>query len=114
MIDTGQRREPDHAYAHAIVMVGLRDQGLRELSADPELCGTARLGDDGPPATRWMSWQPRLQLDNPAGRVVPLMHGQAKLVPNGSPWLKGRCTVKMLDHPRPAARPGGLPAGTPS
>jgi hypothetical protein len=32
---TGQGRKTDPADAHAIVMVALRDKGLRELSADP-------------------------------------------------------------------------------
>jgi hypothetical protein len=34
---TGQGRKTDAADAHAIVMVALRDTGLRELSSDPEL-----------------------------------------------------------------------------
>lgn len=34
---TGQGRKTDPADAHAIVMVALRDKGLREVSADPEL-----------------------------------------------------------------------------
>jgi len=37
VFDTGQGRKTDAADAHAIVMVALRDKGLRELSADPEL-----------------------------------------------------------------------------
>ena len=34
---TGQGRKTDAADAHAIVMVALRDRGLREVSTDPEL-----------------------------------------------------------------------------
>jgi hypothetical protein len=34
---TGQGRKTDATDAHAIVMVALRDKGLREVSADPEL-----------------------------------------------------------------------------
>ncbi len=34
---TGQGRKTDAADAHSIVMVALRDKGLREVSADPEL-----------------------------------------------------------------------------
>jgi transposase len=34
---TGQGRKTDATDAHAIVMVALRDKGLRELSFDPEL-----------------------------------------------------------------------------
>jgi len=37
VFDTGQGRKTDAADAHAIVIVALRDKGLRELSADPEL-----------------------------------------------------------------------------
>jgi transposase len=34
---TGQGRKTDPADAHATVMVALRDKGLREVRADPEL-----------------------------------------------------------------------------
>jgi hypothetical protein len=34
---TGQGRKTDPAGAHAIVMVALRDKGLRELTAGPDL-----------------------------------------------------------------------------
>jgi len=37
VFDTGQGRKTDAADAHAIVMVALRDKGLREVTADPEL-----------------------------------------------------------------------------
>jgi transposase len=37
MFSTGQGRKTDAADAHAIVMVALRDKGLRELSSDPDL-----------------------------------------------------------------------------
>lgn len=37
VFDTGQGRKTDAAGAHAIVMVALRDKGLRELRSDPEL-----------------------------------------------------------------------------
>ena len=37
VFDTGQGRKTDAADAHAIVMVALRDKGLRELNVDPEL-----------------------------------------------------------------------------
>ena len=37
VFDTGQGRKTDAADAHAIVMVALRDKGLRELRIDPEL-----------------------------------------------------------------------------
>jgi transposase len=37
VFDTGQGRKTDAADAHAIVMVALRDRGLREVSSDSEL-----------------------------------------------------------------------------
>jgi transposase len=37
VFDTGQGRKTDAADAHAIVMVALRDRGLRELNTDPGL-----------------------------------------------------------------------------
>src|SRR5215212_8652331 len=37
VFDTGQGRKTDATDAHAIVMVALRDKGLRELTVDPEL-----------------------------------------------------------------------------
>jgi transposase len=37
VFDTGQDRKTDPADAQAIVMVALRDKGLRELTPDPEL-----------------------------------------------------------------------------
>ena len=37
VFDTGQGRKTDAADAHAIVMVALRDKGLRVVTADPEL-----------------------------------------------------------------------------
>ncbi len=37
MFDTGQGRKTDAADAHAVVMVALRDTGLRELTADGDL-----------------------------------------------------------------------------
>ena len=37
VFDTGQGRKTDATDAHAIVMVALRDKGLREVSTDLEL-----------------------------------------------------------------------------
>src|SRR3982750_1822353 len=37
VFDTGQGRKTDATDAHAIVMVALRDKGLRELTVDPQL-----------------------------------------------------------------------------
>ena len=37
VFDTGQGRKTDATDAHAIVMVGLRDKGLREVTVDPRL-----------------------------------------------------------------------------
>src|SRR3977135_1211923 len=46
VFDTGQGRKTDATDAHAVVMVALRDKGLRELRADPELT-VPRVGCDG-------------------------------------------------------------------
>jgi transposase len=45
VFDTGQGRKTDAADAHAIVMVALRDKGLRELNVDPELAVLRMLCD---------------------------------------------------------------------
>jgi hypothetical protein len=45
VFDTGQGRKTDAADAHAIVMVALRDKGLREVSADPDLAVLRMLCD---------------------------------------------------------------------
>jgi transposase len=45
VFDTGQGRKTDAADAHAIVMVALRDKGLREVTADPELAVLRMLCD---------------------------------------------------------------------
>jgi transposase len=45
VFDTGQGRKTDAADAHAIVMVALRDKGLRELHVDPELAVLRMLCD---------------------------------------------------------------------
>ena len=37
VFDTGQGRKTDATDAHAVVMVALRDKGLRELTIDPDL-----------------------------------------------------------------------------
>jgi hypothetical protein len=37
VFDTGQGRKTDAADAHAMVLVALRDKGLREVSTDPDL-----------------------------------------------------------------------------
>ena len=41
VFDNGQGRKTDATDAHAIVMVALRDTGLRELGSDPEADGAA-------------------------------------------------------------------------
>src|ERR1035438_9613526 len=45
VFDTGQGRKTDATDAHAIVMVALRDKGLREVSTDPELAVLRMLCD---------------------------------------------------------------------
>ena len=45
VFDTGQGRKTDATDAHAIVMVALRDKGLREVSLDPALMALRLLCD---------------------------------------------------------------------
>jgi transposase len=45
VFDTGQGRKTDAADAHAIVMVALRDKGLREVRTDPDLAVLRMLCD---------------------------------------------------------------------
>jgi transposase len=45
VFDIGQGRKTDATDAHAIVMVALRDKGLREVTADPELMALRMLCD---------------------------------------------------------------------
>ena len=45
VFDTGQGRKTDAADAHAIVMVALRDKGLREISVNPDLAVLRMLCD---------------------------------------------------------------------
>ena len=65
VFDTGQGRKTDVTDAHAIVLVALRDKGLRELSSDPELMVLRPLAS---------AWRPPLvrQRTRPTARA----HGQ--------------------------------------
>ena len=66
VFDTGQGRKTDATDAHAIVMVALRDKGLRELSADPELMVLRMLCDRRDELSR-----ARAQAPEPAAPAVP-------------------------------------------
>jgi hypothetical protein len=85
VFDTGQGRKTDAADAHAIVMVALRDKGLREVSTDPELM--------------------MLRMLRPARRAVPCPRAQAlnrmhrlflSLLPGGAPVKKSVSQYQAL------------------
>jgi transposase len=85
VFDTGQRRKTDAADAHAIVMVALRDKGLREVSADPELT-VLRL-----PCDR------RDELSKASAQALNQMHRLfLELVPGGAPVKKSATRYKSL------------------
>jgi transposase len=85
VFDTGQGRKTDAADAHAIVMVALRDRGLRELSADPELMVLRMLCDRRDEISR-----ARAQA---AGRLHRLF---LELLAGGAPVKKSTAQYKAL------------------
>jgi transposase len=79
VFDTGQGRKTDPADAHAIVIVALRDKGLREVSADPELTVLRLLCDR------------RDELSKVRAQALNRMHRLfLELVPGGAPVKKLR------------------------
>jgi transposase len=85
VFDTGQGRKTDATDAHAIVMVALRDKGLRELSADPEL-----------PVLR-MLCDRRDELSRARAQALNRMHRLfLELVPGGAPVKKSAAQYKTL------------------
>jgi transposase len=85
VFDTGQGRKTDAADAHAIVMVALRDKGLRQVSADPELMMLRLLCDrrDEPSRAR--------------AQALNRMHRLSlELVPGGAPVKKSTSQYKTL------------------
>ena len=82
---TGQGRKTDPADAHAIVMVALRDKGLRELTADPGLT-VLRLSCDR-----------RDELSRARAQALNRMHRLfAELVPGGAPVKKSTAQYQAL------------------
>lgn len=77
VFDTGQGRKTDAADAHAVVMVALRDSGLRELTTDEELVVLRMLCDR------------RDELSKARAQGLNRMHRLlAELVPGGVPTKK--------------------------
>jgi transposase len=77
VFDTGQGRKTDAADAHAIVMVALRDKGLREVSGDPDLAVLRMLCDR------------RDELSRARAQTLNRMHRLfLDLIPGGAPVKK--------------------------
>jgi transposase len=83
VFSTGQGRKTDATDAHAIVMVALRDKGLRELSSDPDLAVLRLLCDRRDELSR-----ARAQALNRLHRLF------LELVPGGAPVKKTRQPVQ--------------------
>src|SRR5450432_3394643 len=91
VFDTGQGRKTDATDAHAIVMVALRDKGLRELGCDPELMVLRMLCDR------------RDEISRARGQALNRMHRLfLELLPGGAPVKKSADQYKaMLARVRP-------------
>jgi transposase len=85
VFDTGQGRKTDATDAHAIVVVALRDKGLREVVSDPELTVLRLLCDRRDELSR-----ARAQALNRMHRLFP------ELVPGGAPVKKSASQYKTL------------------
>jgi transposase len=103
VFDTGQGRKTDAADAHAIVMVALRDKGLREVTADPELMALRMLRDR------------RDELSRARAQALNRMHRLfLGLIPGGAPVKKSASQYQSLLAPcAPATWPGRPAAGWP-
>ena len=85
VFDTGQGRKTDAADAHAIVMVALRDRGLREVSADPQLVVLRLLSDR------------RDELSHARAQALNRLHRLfLELLPGGAPVKKSTAQYKAL------------------
>jgi transposase len=85
VFDTGQGRKTDATDAHAIVMVALRDKGLREVSSDPELTVLRLLCDR------------RDELSRARAQSLNRMHRLfLELVPGGAPVKKSAAQYRKL------------------
>jgi transposase len=82
---TGQGRKTDATDAHAIVMVALRDKGLREVSTDPELTVLRMLCDR------------RDELSRARAQALNRMHRLfLELLPGGAPVKKSVSQYQAL------------------
>jgi transposase len=85
VFDTGQGRKTDAADAHAIVMVALRDKGLREVTADPELMALRMLCDR------------RDELSRARNQALNRLHRLfLELIPGGAPVKKSVSQYQTL------------------
>jgi transposase/MFS family permease len=85
VFDTGQGHKTDAADAHAIVMVALRDKGLRELGADPQLAVLRLLCDR------------RDELSRARAQALNRMHRLfLELIPGGAPVKKSARQYQAL------------------
>jgi len=85
VFDTGQGRKTDATDAHAIVMVALRDKGLREVSLDPALMALRLLCD------------PRDEISHARAQALNRLHRLfLELLPGGAPVKKSTAQYKAL------------------
>jgi len=85
VFDTGQGRKTDAADAHAIVMVALRDKGLREVRADPDLAVLRMLCDR------------RNELSRARAQALNRLHRLfLDLIPGGAPVKKSTSQYQAL------------------
>jgi transposase len=85
VFDTGQGRKTDAADAHAIVMVALRDKGLREVTSKQELAVVRLLCDR------------RDELSRARAQALNRMHRLfLELVPGGAPVKKSASQYRTL------------------
>jgi transposase len=85
VFDTGQGRKTDAADAHAIVMVALRDKGLREVRTDPDLAVLRMLCDR------------RDELSRARAQALNRMHRLfLDLIPGGAPVKKSTSQYQAL------------------
>jgi len=90
---TGQGRKTDAADAHAIVMVALRDKGLREVSSDPELTvlRLSRAGNRRLNHVLYMAGFVQLRNDTPGRRYY-----RRRLADGKTPMEAMRCLRRRL------------------
>jgi transposase len=85
VFDTGQGRKTDATDAHAIVMVALRDKGLREVTADPDLMALRMLCDR------------RDELSRARNQALNRLHRLfLDLIPGGAPVKKSASQYQAL------------------